>query len=70
MFDAHRCLRRWDAILALRASKDSQGKGQGIWRDRYEGVRASVMLLALHNLNRDLQANAVIPYDGNPGEHH
>ena len=64
-----RCLRRWDSILALRASTDSQGKGQGIWRDRYEGVRASVMLLALHNLNQQLQANAVVPYDGEPGRH-
>lgn len=63
----HRCLRRWDSILALRASTDSQGKGQGIWRDRYEGVRASVMLLALHNLNRQLQTNVVVPYDGEPG---
>ena len=63
----HSCLRRWDSILALRASTDSQGKGQGIWRDRYEGVRASVMLLALHNLNRQLQTNVVVPYDGDPG---
>ena len=63
-----RCLRRWDSILALRAAVDSQSKGQGIWRDRYEGVRASVMLLALHNLNKQLQANAVVPYDGDPGE--
>ena len=63
-----RCLRRWDSILALRASTDSRGRGQGIWRERYEGVRASVMLLALHNANKQLQADAVMPYDGQPGE--
>ena len=65
----HRCLRRWDSFLALRASTDSQGMGQGIWRARYEGVRASVMLLAIHNLNRRLQTTAVAPYDGEPGVH-
>ena len=64
----HRCLRRWDSVLALRASTDSQGMGQGIWRARYEGVRASVMLLAIHNLNRRLQETAVVPHDGEPGE--
>ena len=63
-----RCLRRWDSILAFRASTDSQGNGQGIWRDRYLGVRASVMLLALHNLNTHLQANHAMPYDGNPSK--
>lgn len=65
----HRCLRRWDWFLALRASTDSQGSGQGVWRDKYLGVRASVMLLALHNLNTQLQANAVVPHDGDPGGH-
>ena len=63
-----RCLRRWDSILALRASTDSRGRGQGIWRERYEGVRASVLLLALHNANKQLQADALVPYDGQPGE--
>ena len=42
-----------------RASPDSQGTGRGIWRDRYQGVRASCMLLALHNLNNQLQIAAL-----------
>lgn len=65
-----RCLRRWDSILALRAFTDSQGRGQGIWRERYEGVRASVMLLALFNLNQQLQTNAELPSGGNTGGKH
>lgn len=51
-----------------RASTDSQGTGRGIWRERYQGVRASAMLLALHNLNRHLKSSAVEPQDGNPSK--
>ena len=50
----------------LRASKDSQGAGKGIWRERYQGVRASSMLLAMHNLNKQLRESVVEPHDGNP----
>ena len=42
-----------------RASKDSQGVGKGVWRERYQGVRAASMLLALFNLNKHLDQTAV-----------
>ena len=62
-----RCLRKWDCILAFKPSTDSLGNRQGIWRDKFLGVRASVMLLALNRLNTNLQASAMVPCDSDTG---
>ena len=58
-----RCLRRWDGILGIRAGKDGLGRRFGIWRDKFDGVRYAVLLLAMRKLNQDL-----IQLDPQPSE--
>lgn len=50
------CLSRWDAWLGLKAGSDSTGGRAGIWRVKFDGVRCAVLLLVLHRLNKQLQA--------------
>ena len=52
---ATRCLRRWDAVLAVRAGTDTLGRKKGVWKDKFESVRSAVMLLAFRNVNATLQ---------------
>lgn len=52
---AVRSLRRWDGILGFRAGSDGLGNAQGVWRDKFEGVRFAVLLLAMRKLNEELQ---------------
>ena len=58
-----RCLRRWDGILGIQAGKDGLGRRFGIWRDKFDGVRYAVLLLAMRKLNQDL-----IQLDPQPSE--
>lgn len=53
---AVRSLRRWDAFMGFRAGHDGLGNTLGVWRDRFEGVRFAVLLLAMRKLNNQLQS--------------
>lgn len=55
---AKRSLRRWDGMLGFRAGRDGLGNSQGVWRDRFEGVRFAVLLLAMRKLNSRLQTGS------------
>jgi len=56
-----RCLRRWDGLLGIRAGSDGLGRRSGIWRDKFDGVRYGVLLLAMHKLNADLLSSSTQP---------
>ena len=56
-----RCLRRWDGFLGIRAGSDGLGRRSGIWRDKFDGVHYSVLLLAMHKLNETLTASSAQP---------
>ncbi len=56
-----RCLRRWDGLLAFRAGSDGLGRRSGIWRDKFDGVRYGVLLLAMRKLNVDLLNSSTQP---------
>ncbi len=56
-----RCLRRWDSILGIRAGSDGLGRRSGIWRDKFDGVRYGVLLLAMRKLNEALLNNSANP---------
>ena len=48
------CLLRWGGPFGARAGSDSVGAKLGIWNERFESVRCSVMLLVLHKVNAAL----------------
>ncbi len=52
-----RCLRRWDGLLGIRAGSDGLGRQSGIWRDKFDGVRYAVLLLAMRKLNEEMTSN-------------
>ena len=52
---AVRSLRRWDAFLGFRAGHDGLGRTLGVWKDKFDGVRFAVLLLAMRKLNEQLQ---------------
>lgn len=52
---AVRSLRRWDAFLGFRAGHDGLGRTLGVWRDKFDGVRFAVLLLAMRKLNNQLK---------------
>jgi len=56
-----RCLRRWDGLLGIRAGSDGLGRRSGIWRDKFDGVRYGVLLLAMRKLNVDLLNSSTQP---------
>jgi len=56
-----RCLRRWDGLLGIRAGSDGLGRRSGIWRDKFDGVRYGVLLLAMRKLNADLLSSSTQP---------
>jgi len=56
-----RCLRRWDGLFAFRAGSDGLGRRSGIWRDKFDGVRYGVLLLAMRKLNVDLLNSSTQP---------
>ncbi|KAA6418535.1 MAG: hypothetical protein FRX49_11481 [Trebouxia sp. A1-2] len=56
-----RCLRRWDGLLGIRAGSDGLGRRSGIWRDKFDGVRYGVLLLAMRKLNADLLSSSSQP---------
>ncbi len=56
-----RCLRRWDGLLGIRAGSDGLGRRSGIWRDKFDGVRYGVLLLAMRKLNTDLLNSSTQP---------
>ena len=60
---AVRSLRRWDAFLGFRAGHDGLGRTLGVWRDKFDGVRFAVLLLAMRKLNEQLKLQ-----HGAPGE--
>ena len=45
-----RSLRRWDAFLGFRASRDGLGTPLGVWRPKFDGVRFAVLLLAIRKM--------------------
>ncbi|DBB17410.1 TPA: hypothetical protein ACH3X3_014441 [Trebouxia sp. C0006] len=56
-----RCLRGWDGLLGIRAGSDGLGRRSGIWRDKFDGVRYGVLLLAMSKLNADLLSSSTQP---------
>ena len=52
---AIRSLRQWDGFLGLRAGQDGLGNPLGVWKGKFDGVRFSVLLLAMHKLNDQLK---------------
>ena len=56
-----RCLRRWDGFLGIRAGSDGLGRRSGIWRDKFDGVRYAVLLLAMRKLNEALTTSTPHP---------
>jgi len=56
-----RCLRRWDGLLGIRAGSDGLGRRSGIWRDKFDGVRYGVLLLAMRKLNVNLLNSSTQP---------
>lgn len=52
---AVRSLRRWDAFLGFRAGHDGLGRTLGVWKDKFDGVRFAVLLLAMRKLNEQLK---------------
>ncbi len=56
-----RCLWRWDGLLGIRAGSDGLGRRSGIWRDKFDGVRYGVLLLAMRKLNADLLSSSTQP---------
>ena len=63
-----RSLRRWDAFLGFRASRDGLGTPLSVWRPKFEGVRFAVLLLAIRKLNKQLQTQTGIDNSPPPGE--
>lgn len=62
------CLWRWDGFLGFRAGSDSVGSRAGVWKDRFEGVRSSALLVAMASLNRTLCDNGMPSSDAS-GRH-
>ena len=52
---AVRSLRRWDGFLGFRAGHDGLGRTLGVWKDKFDGVRFAVLLLAMRKLNEQLR---------------
>lgn len=52
---AVRSLRRWDAFLGFRAGHDGLGRTLGVWKDKFDGVRCAVLLLAMRKLNQQIK---------------
>ena len=47
--------RRWDGFMGFRAGHDGLGRTLGVWRDKFDGVRFAVLLLAMRKLNEQLK---------------
>ena len=52
---AARSLRRWDGFLGFRAGHDGLGNPLGVWKDKFDGVRFAVLMLAMRQLNEQLK---------------
>lgn len=53
-----RCLPGWDGLLGIRAGSDGLGRRSGIWRDKFDGVRYGLLLLAMSKPNADLLSSS------------
>ena len=58
---AVRSLRWWDAFLGFRAGHDGLGRPLGVWKDKFDGVRFAVLLLAMRKLNQQIKLRRKAP---------